>query len=668
MLQELRSLHSQGKIATAETAFRRMLDQVPNHFFALMGLGACARLQGDDTTALEYFSLAHSSHPSEPQAAFDYGIALRDSGNVEMALKVFANQPDHLGCCLELGNTARRAKQAAMALTAHQAALQISPDNPDILLELARDYQMQGATGEANAVVALLQNSDPDHPGALLLAAEWRVMEGALDEALALRQKCHSLYPGNRPAALALADLLADVGRMDEALNMLSQLEIKDGPQSDLVILRAQWLRQRGFPREALALTQSVRSIWPHDFRLWSQALAAALLIAPDGEVASLLSNAPARTAAQRSQVKKGNAQFAERQGKLEEAFDLAVAANALQPAAAPARPDAMRLAMLILDLPAARQIFEAHVEYQAETCHFRGIPIEAASQFFSALLAHFERDSEISEVLRNLRLLSPSDRVRPLLNLAQKRPEALAPSLSLMVALRRISALSGFGEGGDGGIPKKIGQYWDVDPPEELMRVHNDWRKINSDYTVNLFDDEMARTFLHSYFPSEISFAYDHASAPAQKADIFRLAYLWHEGGVWADMDDQPTNPLDDIIPIKAEAVFYQEYWGTLGNNFIAARPRMAVIEWALQNAVRAISEDKTESIWFSTGPALLTRAFTYQLTQSDDPDKFLDRYRVVTRAELFQCVSGHIVTTYKRSRKHWTDAAFLKKNGALS
>jgi mannosyltransferase OCH1-like enzyme len=150
----------------------------------------------------------------------------------------------------------------------------------------------------------------------------------------------------------------------------------------------------------------------------------------------------------------------------------------------------------------------------------------------------------------------------------------------------------------------------------------------------------------------------------PARKADIFRLAVLAAAGGVYADADEKCLQAVDFIVPGMAELVMYQEDHGTLGNNFMAARPGQLVVLRALEMAVTAVNRGDADIVWLATGPGLLTRAFGQVVTTQGE----LAGVVVLDRRALFQAVAIHCAAGYKRTDKHWSNTAFARRRGVLA
>lgn len=150
-------------------------------------------------------------------------------------------------------------------------------------------------------------------------------------------------------------------------------------------------------------------------------------------------------------------------------------------------------------------------------------------------------------------------------------------------------------------------------------------------------------------------------AAADAKKADLFRLAYLFAEGGYYADVDDRCGAPIATVVPPHARAAFFQDEYGTVGNNFVGAVPGHPIIGLALDLAVEAIARDDRDVLWLSTGPGLLTRAFAQTLARSSlNWGRWLDATVVLERGELARAVRVHCACAYKQTDRHWSRTAF--------
>src|SRR6185437_9382700 len=104
-------------------------------------------------------------------------------------------------------------------------------------------------------------------------------------------------------------------------------------------------------------------------------------------------------------------------------------------------------------------------------------------------------------------------------------------------------------------------------------------WQQMNPDHDHHRFSDGEAMFFLARNLPADVYRAYRRSGTPTQKADLFRLAWLYVVGGVYADMDDRCRAPVTRILPPGAPLVLFQEELCTIGNNFIAAAPGSPVI-----------------------------------------------------------------------------------------
>ena len=151
---------------------------------------------------------------------------------------------------------------------------------------------------------------------------------------------------------------------------------------------------------------------------------------------------------------------------------------------------------------------------------------------------------------------------------------------------------------------------------------------------------------------------AYRQARHVAVRADIFRLALLLAEGGVYLDPDDRCAAPIETLLPVGADAVFYQERIGSIGNNFLAAAPGHPLIGAALDEAVRAVLEGAAETAWLATGPGMLSRVVAAAIAR--DPSLHLPSGVYVVPLNVFcKTIRPGRRVSYKIGPRHWPRAA---------
>ena len=80
-------------------------------------------------------------------------------------------------------------------------------------------------------------------------------------------------------------------------------------------------------------------------------------------------------------------------------------------------------------------------------------------------------------------------------------------------------------------------------------------WWTLNPDYEYAFFNDSHARRYVMARASPEERQAYLSLLRGAQRADLFRMIWMKYAGGIYADLDTKPLNPLRSVIPPKASA-----------------------------------------------------------------------------------------------------------------
>ncbi len=652
---------------------RDILARLPDHYAALMLRGALARRDGDTEAALVSFGHAHVMATARAEPLQELVVTLRDQGRYAEALEVAgrlrSQDPARIVSAEStIGIIHRRAGDRALALAAFSRAAALKADDADLIVEMATEYQ---ALGQPKHAVALLDRAlglNANHLRALTMSFDRLRLLGDRDGALVLAQRIASHYPGLAQARLHLSRALYELDHLSQAEAVLAEAETEFGPLPEFTAERITRLRHSGRWQEALAKSRAARLAHPRDFKLWFQGLHLELLIGTPAEIRLCLERAPAATAANRGRVLQGEALLAEREHRLEDAITHAEAAMETDPVGLPGLADALRFRLLILDLPKAQQHLQAHAAGLLAAKRLHGKSPNASQNFLGKLCNELALDPAALADLRALRPLPPIQRIAALAELARHRPDHIPTATMMVIALREAGLLDRQSGEDDAPlastplIPPTIGQYWDtMEPPPDLWALHQSWGLLNPDHEVRLFSHETATRFLEANFPPPIRLAYARSSEPAKRADIFRLAYLWMEGGFWADMDDRAVAPFASLVRSSTRAFFGQEQWGTLGNNIMGVTPRMPLIGWALSTAVTATNRGDTDLLWFSTGPGLITRAFVQQVAAAGtDCTAWLSDVLVLERYDLYRIASLHCRTSHKKSQKHWSHTAY--------
>jgi mannosyltransferase OCH1-like enzyme len=215
--------------------------------------------------------------------------------------------------------------------------------------------------------------------------------------------------------------------------------------------------------------------------------------------------------------------------------------------------------------------------------------------------------------------------------------------------------------------IPRKIVQYWDqTSPPDSIAELLRSWVEAHPGYQYCRFDNTSARDYLATHYSDAVLKAYRSASHPAQKSDLFRLAYLYREGGWYIDADDRCVGNLSEITAEDAVLIAYQEQYATVGNNFLGCVPEEPVIECALTLAVETLMRGDSDAIWLATGPGLVTRAFAEILVKQGAAWRnWLQARRILDRNELSKVSWPHGISFYKSTRRGWLQSVFKRRIG---
>ncbi|KAK7753714.1 hypothetical protein SLS62_004337 [Diatrype stigma] len=100
--------------------------------------------------------------------------------------------------------------------------------------------------------------------------------------------------------------------------------------------------------------------------------------------------------------------------------------------------------------------------------------------------------------------------------------------------------------------FPKKIWQSWKDDsesPTDRTVGFPHQWRTVNPEYRYERLTDHNIDTYIQRSFP-DISDLFSKVTDSILRADFLRYLVMAKEGGVWADIDVFPHQPISSWIP----------------------------------------------------------------------------------------------------------------------
>jgi len=164
--------------------------------------------------------------------------------------------------------------------------------------------------------------------------------------------------------------------------------------------------------------------------------------------------------------------------------------------------------------------------------------------------------------------------------------------------------------------IPRQIFQTWKTKAiPARMEKAMQTIRSLNPDWKYRLFDDRECRQYLTQHFSPNVVRAFDTVIPGAFKADIWRYAVLWREGGVYLDADFEEYIPLSDILLPEDQLVSVKDRdcagQSAVFQAFIATVPGHPVLRRALDLSVENVLGKKMGvSPLDITGPIAFGRA----------------------------------------------------------
>jgi protein O-GlcNAc transferase len=214
--------HHAGRMADAESSYRKILAQEPDHPDALNLLGMLAHQCGNHTTAERLIGQAIAVRPNEASYRFNLGLTLMAQNKLDESIAAYrrtvALKPDWAEAHNNLGTVLQERGYVDQAVESFNRALELQPGNADFHYNLGNSLlrleRMDEAATKFRDAIALR----PNYAAAYSNLADVLCTLNRMPEALTAAQEAVRLRPEYPDALNNLGSILFCLERMDEAI------------------------------------------------------------------------------------------------------------------------------------------------------------------------------------------------------------------------------------------------------------------------------------------------------------------------------------------------------------------------------------------------------------------------------------------------------------------
>ncbi|MBN1910351.1 MAG: tetratricopeptide repeat protein [Pirellulales bacterium] len=219
--------HRAGRFDSAETMYREILRQQPDHVDAIHLLGLIAHQVGRQQAALEYLTRAATLRPDVPELQTDLATAHLASGNAAEAAsrcrRAVALRPDFAEAHCTLGNALSAGGELDEAAAHCRHAVSLRPENAEMQFCLANVLKRQGRLDEAVQCYQQVLEQQPDHVGALNNLANLYLDQGQIELAAQTYRRALAVRPDSADLFCHLGNALHRQRKTDQAIECYRQ-------------------------------------------------------------------------------------------------------------------------------------------------------------------------------------------------------------------------------------------------------------------------------------------------------------------------------------------------------------------------------------------------------------------------------------------------------------
>jgi len=240
LLKQAEDAFGQKNYTQAESIYRQIIKNNPNHAESYLWLGTALSIQGKLDEAITSLRQAIQLDPKSAIAYHSLGNALRNQGKLDEAIASYRQaiqlNPKSAIAYYSLGNTLSDQGKLEEAITNFRQAIQLDPKSLITIIaynSLGVALYDQGKLEEAITYYQKAIQLDPKFANAYIGLGVALYDQGKLEEAITYYQKAIQLDPKSATAYNNLGNALYDQGKLEEAITYYQkaiQLDPKYAP------------------------------------------------------------------------------------------------------------------------------------------------------------------------------------------------------------------------------------------------------------------------------------------------------------------------------------------------------------------------------------------------------------------------------------------------------
>ena len=630
-----------------------------------------ARKRGDREKSLAYFQEGLALDPNNSWLPAHIAEDLKELGRLDEAEAVLevlrARHPQSPHVPIGLGLVARKRGDREKSLANFQESLAQDPNNSWLPVHIAEDLRELGRLDEAEAFLTDILKKKISSGVFWNQLGKVKLFKDDSIGAIACFKAGIESEPDQSGCYLSLANELMSNCFFEEAESLLEKALKLAIDKKHIEIAKVRLLKAIGLYEPAIAIAEMTVNKYVSDFYAVNALVDLQISVAKSELAKDHLEAMDTLNPNEKFHWSLAAARLHLGNYDLETALQYVEAALALNDREVAGYQLLTKLHLMNGDSAAAKLSIQQG-NFLMERSGSQRVRASAGGGLYFEIWKEFSMNPYAVKDLVALQGISLLERAPKICDILENEPNHAGSAMNLLVTLRRLGAWNVV----NGPkvvdplakIPLNIVQFWDTqDVQEDIENTMKSWGVANPEFEYLIFNDQTALAFIEQEFAPVISKAFRMANHAAMRSDLFRLAYLYVNGGVYADADDMCRHAISPWLEEGPSLILLQEDLGSIGNNFIAAAPRHPFIRAALDQVAKNILEKQGDSIWFVSGPGMLTTLFCQVYLDDLRQCKLPHRVMIKDVYQVQQKISMHLPRAYKQDGRGWSSTKAASK-----